>query len=182
MLKEYIEFYKKISNYNPTNILHIGGHIGQEGEIYKDICPFTFVEPVAKFAEIIADKGYRVINTAIGSSKGERTFYVRNQISSLLMTKVNHGQTKTTVQVVRLKDIQEGFDALIVDVEGATMEVLKSGDLSKFKVIIAELRDDPAFIGEATKQEVIMYLKEKGFKIIYSFDKDYLFINQYKPF
>ena len=178
MKQEYINFYKQIANYNPTKILHIGGHIGQEGEIYKDICPFTFVEPIPKFAEIIFNKGYEVIKTAIGKEKGVRDFYIKDQISSFLMTKVPHKQKKTTVNVVKLSDIQKGYDVLVVDVEGATMEVLQSGKLD-FKVIIVELREEPAFIGEETKETITGYLYTHGYKLVNSFERDYLFVKNY---
>jgi len=177
MKQEYIDFYKQISNYAPTNILHIGGHIGQEGEIYKDICSFTFVEPVQKFADIIVSKGYNVINKAVGYRRGQREFYIKNQISSFLMTKVPHGQIKSTVDCVKLCDIQKGYDILIVDVEGSTLEVLESGILN-FKVIIAELRDDPAFVGEATKDKIIEYLFNQGYKLVDEFNKDFFFVKQ----
>lgn len=173
MTKEYIKFYSKLKKYNPENILHIGGNTGQEGEIYKEFSSFTFVEPVKQFVEIIKAKGYNVIEAAVGLGS-ERDFYVDGQVSSFLKTKKQRKNDLIKVNVVPLSNIQSGYDVLVVDTEGSSLEVLKTGKLN-FKAIIIELRDTPAFIGEATKAEVVEYLKNKGYKLVNSFHRDYLF-------
>jgi FkbM family methyltransferase len=170
-----------IREIKPQNILHIGGHIGQEGEIYKDICSFTFVEPVPNFARIIRDKGYNVIEKAVGDTSlgAKRKFYVNNQISSFYKTIKPHRRKEIEVDVVTLESIQKGFDTLVVDTEGSVLEVLKSGTLN-FDSIIVEAREVPAFMGEPTLQEIKLYLESFGYRLYNHKERDYLFIRSAK--
>ena len=168
--------FQVLHKYSPKRILHIGGHTGEEGEVYKSMdAEFTFVEPVPEYAEVARKKGYDVMEVAIGE-RGEKEFNVRGVFSSFLLRKkellpyqerwlAKHkeksGQIK--VKVIPLSDIQEGYDTLVVDTEGTVLDVLKSGQLN-FKTIIAEVRRDvPAYDNELPNEEIVKYLKENGY-------------------
>lgn len=171
--------YFKLEHFEPNHILHIGGHHGQEGDIYKKISKFTFVEPVPEFAEIIRSKGYHVIEKAIGEP-GVREFNVNGQISGFLKNKKGSRYKQIKVETVPLRDIQHlaNYDVLVVDTEGTVLEVLKSGDLSQFKAIVVELRDEPAFYGEEPKEYVVDFLWNKGFRFAASYERDNLFVKR----
>jgi len=64
-----------------------------------------------------------------------------------------------------LSDIQDGFNELVLDVQGAEMEVLKSGDITKFESIRCEMAEKPRHEGESPGKEIIKYITSKGFKI-----------------
>ena len=65
------EFYNHLDEYTPKKLLHIGGHYGEEGEVYKKHgIDFTYVEPVAEYAEEIRSRGYKCLEMAIGNMKG----------------------------------------------------------------------------------------------------------------
>lgn len=153
-----------LAKYQPKNILHIGGHFGEEGEEYKAMgADFTFVEPVKEFADEIRKKGYKLLEIAIGTSEGE--FYVDRGLSSFLrpnyprqIARVEH------IKAVPLSEVEKGFDTLIIDTEGTVLEVLKSGTLKDAKTIVCELRKNPLFIGEQPQSETEKYLLEKGFE------------------
>lgn len=153
-----------LSKYNPKNILHIGGHFGEEGEEYKAMgADFTFVEPVPEFAEEIRKKGYKCLEMAIGTSEGE--FYVDRGLSSFL--KPNYPRQVARVEhfkAVPLSEIEKGFDTLVIDTEGTILEVLQSGTLKDAKTIVCELRKNTLFIGEHPQSETEKYLLEKGFE------------------
>jgi len=150
-----------MENYLGNKILHIGGHLAQENYT-KDV---LYVEPVKEYAEVIKSKGYKVLNVAIGEPI-ERDFYVDEEgVSSFLKhpfeQRIKRVEKKTPTP---LKEIENGFDTLVLDVEGLTLEVLKSGNLTGFKIIVCELREEPVFKGEAPRKEVEDYLLTKGFK------------------
>jgi hypothetical protein len=173
MTEEYKKFLLRLRSFSPKKILHVGGHIGQEGEVYQEIAPFVFVEPVPEFAAAIREKGYEVLQLAVGES-GEREFNVNGQISGFLKNKKGSHYKQIQVTCVPLSMIQQGCDVLVLDTEGTVLEVLKTGDLN-FKAIVVELRDDPAFHGEAPKSEVVEYLESQGYELVESFDRDHLF-------
>lgn len=153
-----------LQKYSPKNILHIGGHFGEEGEEYKSLeADFTFVEPVKEFAQVIKDKGYKCLEVAVGSNEGE--FYVDRGLSSFL--KANYPRDPDRVEHIKavpLSEVESGFDTLIIDTEGTTLELLKTGTLKDAQTIVCELRKNTLFIGEAPQKEVEEYLKEKGFE------------------
>ena len=153
-----------LKKYNPKNILHIGGHFGEEGEEYISMgVDFTFVEPVKEFAKVIKDKGYKCLEIAVGTSEGE--FYVDRGLSSFLKTNYHRNIDRVEhIKAVPLSEIEKGFDTLIIDTEGTILEVLKSGTLKYAKTIVCELRKDILFVGEHPQEDTEKYLLEKGFE------------------
>lgn len=166
--KEY--FFKK---YKCNNILHIGGHIGQEAPIYKELgLLFTFVEPIPKYINILKNKGYNVIEGAVTKKKGKLNFNIANvtERSSLKNTSSDIMTVSKCILVntFRLKDIQDGFDGLVIDAQGETYDILKSGKLD-FKVIICETSEIPRYEGEGSRDKVLKLLTEHGYKRINTF-------------
>lgn len=153
-----------LEKYNCKNILHIGGHWGEEADEYIALgADFTFVEPVKEFAQVIKDKGYKCLEIAVGTREGE--FYVDRGLSSFLKTKYERTPVRTEqVKAVPLSEIEAGFDTIIVDTEGTDFEVLQSGTLKYAKTIVVELRKSALFIGETTQDKVEEYMLTKGFK------------------
>ena len=153
-----------LEKYKCKNILHIGGHWGEEAEYYQSLgADFTFVEPVKEFAEVIRSKGYKCLETAVGTRTGD--FYVDRGLSSFLKTNYERTPVRTEqVKAVPLSEIEKGFDTLIIDTEGTDFEVLQSGTLKYAKTIVVELRKQALFVGETTQDKVEEYLLTKGFK------------------
>lgn len=153
-----------LSKYNPTNILHIGGHFGEEAEEYEAMgAKFTFVEPVKEFAEEIRKKGYPLLEIAVGEGEGE--FYVDRGLSSFLKTNYERDIKRVEhVKAVPLSEIEKGYDTLVIDTEGTILEVLKSGTLTDAQTIVCELRKKPLFIGESPQEKTEEYLLTKGFQ------------------
>lgn len=141
------------------NVLHIGGHKGQESLIYKKIgVDFTFVEPIKKLADYIKLKGNKVLNVAVSNTRSKSRFYVTkwSQRSSLLLPDESIAIVDKIIEVetVLLSDIQDGFDGLAIDAQGSTYDILKYGDLSKFKVIVCESSIVPRYSKEKSKESI----------------------------
>lgn len=151
-------------------VLHIGGHKGQEGEMYKRVAKsFTFVEPHPHFVKVLRNKGYKVLPFAITNKEGLVDFFVTNnsQKSSLKEPTLVDSEHKETIKVrcVPLKDIQRGFDVLVIDAQGETFEVLNSGDLV-FDIILCEASTNPRYKGEKNREDIHKLLVSSNYKLI----------------
>lgn len=170
------EIFYLLEKYEPKNILHIGGYLGGEGELYsKNGWDFTFVEPVPEYAEEIRKKGYKVIENAVGTP-GKREFYVLGALSSLFEREIKKNdvsykkyaepasvkERKIEVDVVALKDIQKGFDTLVIDAEGAEWEILHTGDLN-FRIIIVESAAPHKYLKEKKLRRVEAHILRNGY-------------------
>lgn len=171
------EVFYELHKYEPKNILHIGGHLGEEGELYKSIgSEFTFIEPVPEFAKEIKRRGYKVIQCAVGE-RGERDFIVRSIFSSFYQRDSSYdgwlerwlGEKgiKDSPEIIKVKvrplsDFQKGFDTLVLDAEGAELEVLKSGDLN-FRIMIIEVKDVLSNKGGSSRSEIEDYIFKHGY-------------------
>lgn len=146
-------------------VLHIGGYLGEEGEFYKKhSLEFTYVEPLAHCVAFMRGRGYNVIAAAIGPSG---VFYVAgNNASSILLPLEHELKAEIAVDHKLLSEIEEGYNILVLDVQGASLDVLETGNLSGFDVIICEVSKSPRYIGERTYDEVLSYLTERGFKFV----------------
>jgi len=162
--------FEELIKYAPKHILHVGGHKGQEGKVYEKLgCDFTFVEPVPKFAKIIRNKGYKVIETSIDLERGTSDFYVNAQTSSFNKRSNDDKFNKVVIKVnkVKLSDIEGEFDILVVDTEGNDLRVLKSASQLNYKVIICEGRSDKKYNIKPTKKPLEDYLlKQKYSKVL----------------
>jgi SAM-dependent methyltransferase len=159
------EFYHHLSEYSPKKLLHIGGHFGEEGELYKELgIDFTYVEPVAEYAEEIRKRGYKCLEIAVGNLEGD--FIVdEGGVSSFLKHPFEQVVKRIEYKKgVPLSEIEEGFDTIVMDTEGTALEVLQSGTLKDVQTIMCEIRKQPVFEGEASQQVVEDYLKTKGFE------------------
>jgi len=154
------EFYKRVKN-----VLHVGGFAGDDIYQRKGI-DCTFVEPIPQYASIIKARGFKVIQKAVSNERGKADFYIttKEKRSSLRKSDVP-GEIKETIKVDRvlLKDIQEGFDGLVVDAQGETYWILEQGDLSKFNAVICEVSEKPRYESEKSKEEVEKLLSDQGF-------------------
>lgn len=155
------------------HVLHIGGYVGEEAPLYKQMgIDFTFVEPVPEYADVIRSNGHKVIEVAVGKV-GEIDFYKRKYASSYLYGKKMRGSPLIKVKGVKLSTIQEEnhrvYDMLVIDAQGATLDILKSGMLDDFEYIVCEASQKPRYDGEAPMQEIIDYMTSKNFELIYPF-------------
>jgi FkbM family methyltransferase len=145
-------------------VLHIGGHLGREAEYYNDV---VFVEPIPKYAEYLRSKGFRVIEGAVC---GDTLYVTSYDQASSILTPLEH-KVSTTIHVksYTLDEINDGtFDLLVMDVQGAELMILKSGELT-FNNIIVEASIIPRYKGAPSKKEILDYLESNNYKIVKEF-------------
>ncbi len=152
---EPTEVFKHLPEHH--KVLHVGGHFGREAIYYNDV---LFVEPIPKYAEYLRKKGYSVIEGAIAGNEIYLTTY--EQASSLLKPKEHQIKDRLKVKSYSLKDIEEGYDLLVLDIQGAELMALKTSNLH-FNYIIVEASSNPRYENATTKKEIEKYLKCKGF-------------------
>jgi len=161
--------HSKDSHLKGCRVLHIGGHKGQEIKNYRKMgVDFTYVEADPKYARILRKKGCDVIECAVTSKRGEMVFYLGEKTQRSSLKKPHKSVTgikdKIVVECKTLEDIQDGYDGLSIDAQGESYDILSSGDLSKFRVIICEASEKPRYEGEKDKQQIHSLMD--GFTIV----------------
>lgn len=165
----------RITNYH---ILHIGAHQGQEVPHYiaSGTQKITLVEPNPKLAEYLVETygdypGIPVINIISGACSNNDTIYVDLAImrESKMSTVTNphpHDNVIKTIKVknFKLKDIASDANILVVDVQGIELDVLKSGDLSQFDLVVVQTctMQDPTV--SSYYNDVLDYMVSQGFQ------------------
>ncbi len=155
------DVFRYLPNHN--KVLHVGGHLGQEAEYYNDV---VYVEPMPQYAEELRRRGFKVIEGAVGGNELYVTDY--DQASSVCEPKVHKIVKKIKVKQYDLRDIEHGFDVLVLDIQGAELLALKTSNL-KFNYIILEASNTPRYVYSPTKQQIEEYLRTKGFRKIAEF-------------
>lgn len=146
-------------------IVHIGAHDGREIPYYDDFDRVVLVEPLPHRAETLRGKGYEVVEAAVTSTPGPATLIVtdRDEGSSLLAPIDTFTAVGTvTVDTVCLDDIT-GVNVMVLDVQGSEVDVLTSGSLEPYDLIVVEASTEPRYRGGATDMDVRLVL-ESGFR------------------
>jgi FkbM family methyltransferase len=148
------------------------------------------IEPILELAEMIRAHqmpNLHVLCAAVGEQEGSFEFHLNRdlQTSSLLSVEMSElwkpyaeqlEEVKTIkVPVIRLDTfIQqhaiEEVDLLKVDAQGHDFQVIKSaGDaLSIIKSIIVEVQRVPLYVNSSSRQEIVDYLSDRGFRLVSS--------------
>ncbi len=161
MDKVFTDYVSKLSG----KILHVGGYLGEEGELYKQHgLEFTYVEPLEHCVAFMRGRGYNVIQAAIGPTG---VFYVAGNNASSILPPIEHKlKAEIAVDCKLLSEIEEGYNILVLDVQGASLQVLETGTLLGFGVIICEASKSPRYVVEKPYDELVAYLKTRGFKFV----------------
>lgn len=141
-----LEALKNKYNMNVKNIIHVGGHFGQETQTYKQLfpnCNVDIFEPHPDTFKILKQNtanisGITCYNIALGSEKIKKILYTEQansgQSNSLLKPKYHVNQypnivfnNTVEVEVDLLDNFQfsENYNFLSMDVQGYELEVLK---------------------------------------------------------
>jgi FkbM family methyltransferase len=190
LTRAHVELFPE-KGYTIKGIVHVGANIGQEIPWYLDklYLPIIVFEPhPIAFMELhrIYNKVAMCNPFALGSKSDNLILHIpadgNHERSSkyLPVETQGHDWTKVpmseeiTVPVVRFDTWYRNHDhlvnisaynALVVDVQGMELEVLKGfgNFLQGFEYLVVECSAVPVYDGEASAQEVIDYLKNKGF-------------------
>jgi FkbM family methyltransferase len=185
MILNFNELIKKY-NLNIEGIIHIGGHYGQEYDIYKILnIPIIFFEPLSNNYNILKNKIKDNINVqtfqcALGNENKIVTMNVEtannSQSSSILKPKKHLEQyphivfnLTEEVHMFRLDDINIGekkYNFINIDVQGYELEALKGSVelLKNIDYIISEVNRDEVYENCAKVEELDQFLSQFGFE------------------
>jgi FkbM family methyltransferase len=175
-------------NYNlhVKNIIHVGGHIGNEVIEYKKLWPASVVQIFEPHPEtykklLLTAKPYVDVicrNTALGSQKTQMTMYVEHnnngQSNSLLKPKLHINQyphivfnntIEVEVNTLDSFNFNETYNFLNIDVQGFELEVLKGSKNTLFNVdyIICEVNNAELYENCCKVDDIDSFLKAYNF-------------------
>lgn len=172
-----------------SSLVHVGASEGQEREVYKDL-DVLWVEPIPDVFErlkknILPYPKQRAIQAVLAESRRRVSLGVSNnngESSSIFPLKEHlnlhpkiHYDAYLEMKAETLDGIlkEEVFDALIMDVQGAELLVLKGGaeSVPRFKFIKAEAWSVEAYRGCCLESDLINHLQGQGFEL--SFKQEY---------
>ena len=181
-----LNYLVKKYSMNIKNIIHVGGHFGQEVSLYKTINPDNFIqifEPhpvtfttlinnVSNFANIECH------NVALGPNKSVMTMYCETnnegQSNSLLEPQLHasqypnirfHSTVEVPVETLDSFKLYDSYNFMSLDVQGFELEVLKGAvnTLIHVDYIIAEVNNAPLYKNCCMIEELDQFLSTYGF-------------------
>lgn len=173
----------------PTDgVVQVGAHVGQEVPALSR-CGFrrlVMMEPnpdhtaaLRRQLQIHLDAGRlapaaglpaaELVPAAAGRERGELVLHVteHDQQASLLvplqpMAVVRRAQ----VPVIPVREVQAGCNVLVIDAQGAELEVLAGADLSRLQLAVIEASTSARYQGGATLESVSDYMRSRGWRQI----------------
>ena len=153
-------------------VLELGGGVGVISTVCATICGSKNVltYEANPILEPVIRRNYELNNVspelrlkAVSSEPGSLTFFANPNILSSSLIKRKGGE-EITVETDGVADICAEFrpNCLICDIEGEEVKVLPAADLSKIRLILAEVH--PHIVGDAKIEALIDYLKAQGFQ------------------
>lgn len=187
----FVDFPSLVTNLGiePTHIIHVGAHRGEEVEFYKQANAghITLVEPIPELAQVLRDRyeedaTITVIESACGPAATTATLNIMQKTNlSTLHTPQKSDLLDRVIQVsvVRLDSIQGDANVAVVDAQGLELDVLGAADLTKFDLIIAECctKDDPTIA--VGYDAMVEFMDLHGFREANKWSRDYQWINKW---
>ena len=193
-----VEHARVLSGLDCRTVVDIGANRGQFALVARQCQPQARVisfEPLpaaaAKFRAVFAgDDRVTLHEVAIGPATGNATIHIsrRDDSSSLLPITTTQvalfpGTEETSTAVVRVAPLREFISAediqspafLKLDVQGYELEALRGCEdlLGRFAYVYAECSFVELYAGQALADEVIAWLRERGFKLRGVHNMDY---------
>jgi FkbM family methyltransferase len=186
MLLDFLKQLKEKYELNIDGIIHIGGHWGEEHNLYKslNVDNIIYFEPLPTNFGVLRNKVKEeaiCINKALGSQKGEMKMHVESnnqgQSSSFLKPKLHLEQyphivfdEEEIVEMDLLDEIQEikekKYNFIVIDVQGYELEVFKGSKetLKNIDAIISEVNRAEVYENCPMVEELDEFLSIHGFK------------------
>lgn len=161
-------------------IMEVGSMDGKDSLFFKKSFPNADVyaieglpENYTKYMENL--DGIKTFNTVIAEHDGEVKYHIKNinGIHGIYDRGQEYGVKSTILPCKRIDTFCkengiEAIDMMKIDVEGATLDVLKSmGDILKtVKIMHVETETYPFFKGQRLHNAVLNFLEENGFRCV----------------
>ena len=182
-IDELISFFKlKIKG-----ILHVGAHKCEELEVYSKYTTednIYWVEAIKDLVDQNLEKNpnLNLINEVIGDEDGKDIEFkiTNNTLSSsilelgehknlhpnVVVSKVIKAKTKTLKTILSENKLEDKFNLLVLDLQGAEMLALKGLDnlLSNFEVVYTEVNEKEIYKECCILEDLDVYLSKFGFE------------------
>jgi FkbM family methyltransferase len=182
-LRGLIEFFKL----NLKGVLHVGAHKCEEQVVYLDYLDknnIYWVEAIDYLVKnnLESNPELNIINECVGDKDGkEITFNITNNTFSSSMLELGehkvlaphieyveflNKKTKTLNTILKENNIENKFDLLVLDIQGAELLALKGlGNLlENFNFIYTEVNEKEIYIDCALLSEIDEYVGNFGFE------------------
>lgn len=164
-------------------VVQVGAHIGQEVPALTR-CGFrrlVMMEPNADHTAALhrqlrlhhtaeAAGGlppYEVVPAAAGRERGQLVLHVTeyDQQASVLVPLLPMAVVRQdTIAVLPVREVQAGCNVLVIDAQGAELEVLAGADLSRLQLAVVEGSTWARYAGGATLDSIAEYMRGQGWR------------------
>ncbi|WP_165814685.1 FkbM family methyltransferase [Labrenzia sp. 011] len=162
-------------------VLEAGAGIGFIGIACARICgpdnilsyePNPAMKPVIEKNYALNGMRPNLRNKVLATEAGEAEFFFDEGVLSSSLIDRKHGSA-TRVPADAISDVVDSYNpsALVMDVEGAEVDLLRSCNLRKINKIIIEMH--PHVVGADKIEDLCNYLSENGFSIVRRISKSY---------
>lgn len=181
------EYLCKTYNLNLKGAIHVGGHIGQEYQLYKkmNIQKMLFFEPTLESFKLLKentlnDPNALLYNIALGNKTGKETMFIERSnggnSNSILEPYIHTMQypsitfnEKREIDIDKLDNIEfvrDEYNFLNLDVQGYELEVLKGAEKTLYSIdyIITEINRVHLYKNCALVSDLDFYLSAYNFK------------------
>jgi FkbM family methyltransferase len=182
-IDELISFFKL----KVKGILHVGAHKCEELEVYSKYTTednIYWVEAIKDLVDQNLEKNpnLNLINEVIGDEDGKDIEFkiTNNTLSSsilelgehknlhpnIVVSKVIKAKTKTLKTILSENKLEDKFNLLVLDLQGAEMLALKGLDnlLSNFEVVYTEVNEKEIYKECCILEDLDVYLSKFGFE------------------
>lgn len=168
-------------------VVQVGAHVGQEVRALTQ-CGFrrlVMMEPNADHTAALRRQlqlhhlnaglpgpadglpAHEIIVAAAGPERGQLVLHVTeyDQQASLLLPLLPMAVVRQdTIAVVPVREVQAGCNLLVVDAQGAELEVLAGTDLSRLQLAVIEGSTWARYAGGATLDSIAAYMRSHGWR------------------
>jgi FkbM family methyltransferase len=168
-------------------VVQVGAHVGQEVPALTR-CGFrrlVMMEPNSDHAAALWQQLQRhhltaglpepaggvpareMVLAAAGRQRGELVLHVTeyDQQASLLVPLLPMTVVRTdTIPVVPVREVQAGCNVLVIDAQGAELDVLAGADLARLQLAVIEASSQARYQGGATVQSIGDYMRSQGWR------------------
>ena len=173
----------------PDGVVQVGAHVGQEVRALTG-CGFrrlVMMEPNGDHTAALRQQlqlhhagaglpepagglpAREIVQAAAGRERGQLVLHVTeyDQQASLLMPLLPMAVVRQdTIAVLPVREVQAGCNVLVIDAQGAELEVLAGADLTGLELAIIEGSTWARYDGGATLESIGAYMRSQGWRQI----------------
>lgn len=173
----------------PEGVVQVGAHVGQEVQALTR-CGFrrlVMMEPNSDHTAALRQQlrlhhdsaglpepagglpASEIVLAAAGRERGQLVLHVTeyDQQASLLVPLLPMAVVRQdTIAVIPVREVQAGCNVLVIDAQGAELEVLAGADLTRLRLAVIEGSTWARYDGGATLESIGAYMRSQGWRQI----------------